>query len=49
MKISVKIVENVYEAIEHINQYGTNHSEAIVTEDQLVADSLNNVNVSGGL
>ena len=38
LKISVKIVENVYEAIEHINKYGTNHSEAIITEDQLVAD-----------
>ncbi|MFY0517908.1 glutamate-5-semialdehyde dehydrogenase [Lysinibacillus sp. UGB7] len=39
LKISVKVVENVYEAIEHINQYGTNHSEAIVTEDPLVADT----------
>ncbi len=47
LKISVKIVENVYEAIEHINQYGTNHSEAIVTEDQLVADTfLNNVDAA---
>ncbi|MGE7688616.1 glutamate-5-semialdehyde dehydrogenase [Lysinibacillus sp. NPDC097214] len=39
LKISVKIVENVNEAIEHINKYGTNHSEAIMTEDQLVADT----------
>ncbi|MFB7156349.1 glutamate-5-semialdehyde dehydrogenase [Lysinibacillus sp. NPDC056232] len=39
LKISVKIVENVYEAIEHINKYGTNHSEAIMTEDQLAADT----------
>lgn len=47
LKISVKIVENVYEAIEHINNYGTNHSEAIMTEDQLVADTfLNSVDAA---
>ncbi|MFD1065807.1 glutamate-5-semialdehyde dehydrogenase [Oceanobacillus locisalsi] len=32
LKISVKIVEDVYEAIDHINTYGTKHSEAIITE-----------------
>ncbi|WP_285396482.1 glutamate-5-semialdehyde dehydrogenase [Lysinibacillus sp. fls2-241-R2A-57] len=47
LKISVKIVENVYEAIEHINKYGTNHSEAIMTEDQLAADTfLNSVDAA---
>ncbi len=47
LKISVKVVENVYEAIEHINQYGTNHSEAIITEDPLVADTfLHNVDAA---
>ncbi|MGE7694134.1 glutamate-5-semialdehyde dehydrogenase [Lysinibacillus sp. NPDC094177] len=47
LKISVKIVENVYEAIEHINKYGTNHSEAILTEDQLVAETfLNSVDAA---
>lgn len=30
--IAVKIVENVDEAIKHINNHGTNHSEAIITE-----------------
>ena len=30
--IAVKIVENVDEAIKHINNHGTKHSEAIVTE-----------------
>lgn len=34
LKISVKIVEDVSEAIEHINQYGTKHSEAILTKDE---------------
>lgn len=34
LKISVKVVGNVEEAIVHINQYGTNHSEAIITKDE---------------
>ncbi|KOS68847.1 gamma-glutamyl phosphate reductase [Lysinibacillus contaminans] len=47
LKISVKVVENVYEAVEHINRYGTKHSEAVITEDQLVADCfLNNVDAA---
>lgn len=32
LKISVKIVDDVTEAITHINKYGTRHSEAILTE-----------------
>lgn len=31
--ISCKIVENIDEAIAHINKYGTLHSECIITED----------------
>lgn len=31
-KISVKVVDDVQEAIDHINKYNTKHSEAIVTE-----------------
>lgn len=34
LTVSVKVVANVEEAIEHINQYGTKHSEAIITENQ---------------
>ncbi|MEH6944735.1 glutamate-5-semialdehyde dehydrogenase [Bacillus sp. JJ722] len=34
LTISVKVVSNVEEAINHINKYGTNHSEAILTEDE---------------
>lgn len=30
--ISLKIVDSIEEAIEHINQYNTGHSEAIITE-----------------
>jgi len=33
MRISVKVVAGLDEAINHINTYGTSHSEAIVTED----------------
>lgn len=31
--LAVKVVDNLEEAIEHINQYGTGHSEAIVSEN----------------
>ncbi|GGP09405.1 glutamate-5-semialdehyde dehydrogenase [Oceanobacillus neutriphilus] len=34
LEISVKTVQDVYEAIDHINTYGTKHSEAIITEDE---------------
>ena len=37
-KISVKIVENIDEAIAHISQYGTGHSEAIVTDSYAAAE-----------
>ncbi len=47
LKISVKLVENVYEAIEHIHHFGTHHSEAIITEDPLVAETfLNSVDAA---
>ncbi len=31
--LSIKIVENLNEAIEHIGRYGSGHSEAIITKD----------------
>ncbi len=31
--ISLKIVKSIDEAVEHINKYGTKHSEAIITEN----------------
>jgi len=33
MRLAVKIVDTLEEAIGHINRYGSKHSEAIVTED----------------
>lgn len=38
MKISVKIVSDVEEAITHINKYGTRHSESIITENKIHAN-----------
>ncbi|UCH27860.1 MAG: glutamate-5-semialdehyde dehydrogenase [Trueperaceae bacterium] len=34
LKLAVKVVASLEEAIEHITRYGTMHSEAIVTEDR---------------
>ena len=42
LKISVKIVSGVEEAISHINRYGTHHSDAIVTEDAAAAEKFLN-------
>ena len=45
--LSVKIVENINEAIEHINTFGSKHSEAIVTQDYSNAEEfLNKVDAS---
>jgi len=35
--LNIKIVKNVDEAIEHINYYGSRHTDAIVTENQKTA------------
>lgn len=37
-EIAVKCVSGIDEAIDHINRYGTMHSEAIVAEDEQAAD-----------
>ncbi|WP_342602107.1 glutamate-5-semialdehyde dehydrogenase [Peribacillus sp. FSL E2-0159] len=42
LKISVKIVKGVFDAIEHINRYGTKHSEAILTRDEQNASAFLN-------
>ncbi|MEC9492414.1 MAG: glutamate-5-semialdehyde dehydrogenase [Flexistipes sp.] len=45
--LSVKSVENMQEAIDHINQYGSMHSEAVVTSDYSRAmDFMNSVDAS---
>jgi len=37
LRISVKIVQSLNDAIAHINQYGSKHTESIVTEDEEAA------------
>lgn len=36
--LSVKVVDSLQEAIEHINRYGSHHSDAIVTKDNKEAE-----------
>ena len=36
--LSIKVVETIEEAIEHINSYGSHHTDAIVTEDTVAFD-----------
>jgi glutamate-5-semialdehyde dehydrogenase len=40
--LAIKIVESLDRAIAHINQYGSKHTEAIVTEDHQTADIFQN-------
>ncbi len=36
--LSIKVVRGVHDAIEHIRQYGTQHTDAIMTEDEKIAE-----------
>jgi glutamate-5-semialdehyde dehydrogenase len=46
--LSIKVVNTVEEAIEHINKYGSKHTDAIVTEDFQTAEIfLNRVDAAG--
>ncbi len=46
-KISIKSVNGVDEAIKHINKYGTNHTDSIITQNKKTAKTfLNGVNSS---
>src|ERR1051326_8062231 len=38
LKITVKIVNDIAEAIDHINHYGSRHTESILTTDQSAAE-----------
>ncbi|WP_018933985.1 glutamate-5-semialdehyde dehydrogenase [Gracilibacillus lacisalsi] len=45
--VAIKVVDSVQEAIDHINQYGTNHSESIITEnDEHVVRFMNEVDAA---
>ncbi len=46
-KLAVKVVKDVYEAIDMIDRFGTHHSEGILAEDpQVIATFLNNVDAA---
>ena len=38
LKMSVKVVSGVKEAVEHINRFGSHHTDAIITENEKTAD-----------
>ena len=38
MKIAAKVVDNINEAIDHIQKYGSNHTDCILTDDDAAAD-----------
>lgn len=38
MKCSIKVVKDLNEAIAHINQYGSGHTDAIITKNKAVAE-----------
>lgn len=40
--VSVKTVENVQEAVDHVNHYGSGHTDAILTEDAGAAETFLN-------
>ena len=41
-KISIKVVRDVYDAIEHIQKFGTQHTDAIMTENEEIAKVFTN-------
>ncbi|KGG12286.1 glutamate-5-semialdehyde dehydrogenase [Prochlorococcus sp. MIT 0601] len=46
--LSIKVVETIDDAIQHINRYGSRHTESIVAEDKNAADKfLHSVDSSG--
>jgi len=39
LELSIKLVDDVYDAVEHVNAHGSKHTESIVTEDRAAADA----------
>ena len=37
--LSIRIVDSLEEAVEHIETYGSHHSDAVVTEDEAIAQA----------
>jgi glutamate-5-semialdehyde dehydrogenase len=38
LKITIKVIENLQQAIDHIDKYGSRHTESIITRDHAAAD-----------
>lgn len=49
LKLAVKYVESIDEAIEHINEYGSGHTESILTENEGNAQTFMNLVDSAGV
>jgi glutamate-5-semialdehyde dehydrogenase len=49
LEVSLKLVDNVDEAIEHINRYGSHHTDAIITENQKTAEHFMDMVDSAGV
>ena len=47
--LSIKVVDSVDEAIEHINHYGSHHTDAIVTQDKATAEKFLDLVDSAGV
>jgi len=47
LKLSIKIVDNIDDAISHINNYGSGHTDSIVTEDKKAAEKFMSLVDSG--
>jgi glutamate-5-semialdehyde dehydrogenase len=47
--LSIKVVADLDEAIEHVNSYGSHHTDAIVTEDPVAAERFMNEVDSAGV
>lgn len=48
-KVAIKIVDSLDKAIEHINKYGSGHTEAILTTDKQAVDTFMNLVDSGNV
>ena len=49
LKISIKTVADIDEAVHHINLYGSHHTDAIITEDQEAAEHFMQLVASAGV
>ena len=39
LELSIKLVDDVYDAVEHVNAHGSKHTESIVTADEAAAEA----------